>query len=79
MVDKHDKLKLIDFGLAESIDKNKKNQNIAGTPMYMSPEAYEGSIGKASDMWALGVLLYQIVSGYYPFNGSSRDELMDDI
>ena len=47
--------------------------------MYMSPEAYEGSIGKASDMWALGVLLYQIVSGYYPFNGSSRDELMDDI
>lgn len=42
MVDKHDKLKLIDFGLAEAIDKNKKNQNIAGTPMYMSPEAYEG-------------------------------------
>ena len=79
MVDKHDRLRLIDFGLAEVIEKSKKDVNIAGTPMYMSPEAYEGRISKASDMWALGVLLYQIVSGYYPFNGTSREDLMDDI
>ena len=47
--------------------------------MYMSPEAYDGKIGKPSDMWALGVLLYQIVTGYYPFNGTSREDLMDNI
>lgn len=79
MVDKHDKLKLIDFGLAEVVEKTRKDQNVAGTPMYMSPESYDGKIGKPSDMWALGVLLYQIVTGYYPFNGTSRADLMDNI
>ena len=42
MVDKHDRLRLIDFGLAEVIEKSKKDVNIAGTPMYMSPEEKTG-------------------------------------
>ena len=73
MIDKNNKVRLIDFGLAEfKMDNNKKSNHIAGTPYFMSPESLKGRQGKEADMWSLGVLLYLLISGEYPFQGTSR-------
>lgn len=48
---------------------------IAGTPLYMAPEMWRGYIARASDIYALGVMLYQMITGYPPFQGS-QTELM---
>jgi serine/threonine protein kinase len=68
-------VKLIDFGF--SVLTNTPNQRLkvfCGTPSYMAPEItrktdYEG---RPVDMWALGVLLYVMLTGTFPFRGVSE-------
>ena len=72
MIDKHDKIRLIDFGLAAVKHMGKSLDTIAGTPLYMAPEVLKGNYGKEADMWSLGVLLYTLVSGYLPFHGDTN-------
>src|SRR5262245_23807690 len=76
-------VKVLDFGLAKRVglagsDETKTFQTltqtglIMGTPHYMSPEVLQGHPADArSDLWALGVVLYQMVSGRRPFEGTS--------
>ena len=64
-------IKLIDFGFANFYNKKKKFNVYCGTPSYMAPELacripYDG---KASDVWSLGVLLYIMLTGDFPFKG----------
>ena len=75
MIDKHDNVRLIDFGLAAIKRHGKRLDTIAGTPLYMAPEVLNGSYGKEADMWSLGVLLYTLVSGYMPFQGRGNAAL----
>lgn len=68
------KVKITDFGLARTADDASVTQSgtIAGTPMYMSPEqAHSGDIDHRSDLFSLGSVLYQMVSGRPPFRASS--------
>ena len=62
-------MRLIDFGLAIALTSDRPQDNtIAGTPYYMAPEVLEDCpYGVTADIWALGVLLYTMVSGYLPF------------
>ncbi|KAF0247718.1 MAG: serine/threonine protein kinase [bacterium] len=64
-------VKLIDFGVAtvkESIDATTATNSIVGTPAYMAPEQFEGNPSGASDIYALGVIAYEILTGRPPFN-----------
>ena len=70
-------LKLIDFGLATQSVKDTKS---VGTPYYMSPELIDGISVPQSDVWSVGVILYQMLTGKYPFNASGeRNMLLDNI
>ncbi|MDJ0521215.1 MAG: bifunctional serine/threonine-protein kinase/formylglycine-generating enzyme family protein [Planctomycetota bacterium] len=63
---------LADFGLAADRTASKLSESgmLIGTPGYMAPEQYQGrpeDVGPHSDQWALGVLLYECVTGHMPF------------
>jgi tetratricopeptide (TPR) repeat protein/predicted Ser/Thr protein kinase len=75
---------LTDFGLAraEGEEDLTRTGAVLGTPHYMSPEQVRGrakEAGPAADVWALGVLLYEAVSGRKPFDGSTALEIYDRI
>lgn len=61
--------RLADFGLARMLKATAKTSNIAGTPTYMSPESFDGERTMQTDIWALGVILYQLLMGSLPFEG----------
>jgi len=68
------RLYLTDFGLARLVDGEAltRSGSAVGTPQYMAPEQVRGEgrlIGPATDVWALGVLLYEVIEGRAPFHG----------
>jgi serine/threonine-protein kinase len=71
-------LKLTDFGIARIMDTKKtKTGVILGTPSYMSPEQLAGrQVDGRSDLFSLGVTLYQLLSGKLPFTADSMATLM---
>ncbi|MCP4041842.1 MAG: serine/threonine protein kinase, partial [Gammaproteobacteria bacterium] len=71
-------MKITDFGIARITDSSKtKTGMVLGTPSYMSPEQLSGKkVDGRSDLFSLGVMLYQMVSGALPFQGDSMATLM---
>jgi serine/threonine-protein kinase len=70
--------KVTDFGIARVTDSSKtKTGMVLGTPSYMSPEQLAGKkVEGRSDLFSLGVTLYQMLSGSLPFTGDSMAQLM---
>ena len=52
---------------------------LAGTPYFISPDVLNGYYGKECDIWSLGVLLYLLLSGTFPFDGTNRTQVFDKI
>jgi len=75
---KSDTMKITDFGIARITDSSKtKTGMVLGTPSYMSPEQLAGKkVTGQSDIFSLGVMLFQMVTGKLPFSGDSMASLM---
>lgn len=52
---------------------------LAGTPYFISPEILKGVYGKECDMWSIGVIMFIVLSGDFPFDGDSWAEVFDKI
>jgi eukaryotic-like serine/threonine-protein kinase len=83
MVDAHDKIKLIDFGIAgDSAARRLTYANFTatlGTADYISPEQVKGKRGDGrSDIYTMGIILYEMLTGRQPFTGASPMEVMND-
>lgn len=68
-----------DFGLARLLKSTMTSTQVAGTLSYMSPEAFDGKPTILTDIWAAGVILYQLLSGRLPFPQDDYPALMKAI
>jgi eukaryotic-like serine/threonine-protein kinase len=83
MVDDRDEIKLIDFGIAMKEDARRLTfvnlSTMLGTPDYISPEQVQGKRGdQRSDMYALGVMFYEMLTGKVPFSGPNPLAVMNE-
>lgn len=83
MLDAEDHIKLIDFGIAGKAGARRltfgKLSQVMGTPDYISPEQVKGKRGDGrSDIYSLGIMLYEMLTGKTPFTGSNPFLIMND-
>ncbi|MEP6800453.1 MAG: serine/threonine-protein kinase, partial [Acidobacteriota bacterium] len=79
MLGEGDVVYLTDFGLAKSLEQSGLTQTgaVIGTPFYMSPEQVKGQeTDQRSDIYSLGIILYQMATGTLPFKGNTPYEVM---
>ena len=81
LIDSDNNIKIIDFGFSIHAPPETKLKIFCGTPRYMSPEIISKKeyYGPPSDIWSLGVLLYAMLCGYFPFKGISEMDLYEKI
>ena len=78
MIGEFDEVYLVDWGLARSLDENGevKSTRIVGTPAYMAPEMLDGVASPRSDLFAMGAVLYELLSGRPPYQGTTVGEVL---
>ena len=77
---KDDKIKIIDFGTAKKLDADKAEKAMCGTAEFLAPEIVNyDDISTQTDMWAVGVICYILLSGYSPFLGDNDGQTFNNI
>jgi eukaryotic-like serine/threonine-protein kinase len=73
-------IKLVDFGISKSIELGSEDDRVAGSPVYMSPEQLKrASLDPRTDLWSLGVVIYELIAGAPPFTGDDFSNLVSAI
>jgi serine/threonine-protein kinase len=77
LLGKNGRVKITDFGLAQDVGHRESGDFVLGTPWYISPEQVQGkAVDGRSDVYSLGVTLYQMLTGRRPFEGKSPDSVV---
>jgi serine/threonine protein kinase len=71
--------RLADFGISRVLKSTSQSSNIMGTPSYMAPEAFDGKRNEQTDIWSVGVIFYQLLSGRLPFDQADITSLLGAI
>jgi serine/threonine-protein kinase len=83
MVDAAGRVKVMDFGIArmakDSMTRYSMTNTVVGTPPYMAPEQEQGHVRRESDVYALAVCAYEMLTGKLPFVGIGAGMLMNKI
>lgn len=76
LFDQHYHLYLTDFGIASWLgEKPLHNGSLMGTPQYIAPELFNGYVDVRSEVYSVGILLYQILTGSLPFDGPDQRKI----
>jgi len=78
MLDGRGRVRITDFGLAALAESIDGADSRSGTPAYMAPEQRAGKPGVRSDVYSLGLILYEIFTGHGAFEGADRSKLRPD-
>lgn len=72
--------KIADLGFARKLDENQLAQTGCGTPLLMAPEVIGGQLyNHKADVWSIGCLFYELLTGFMPFTGISHQNLRDNL
>ena len=79
MVRPNGTIKLLDFGAAKELEEKEMSDTVTGSRPYMAPEQIMGKSQRRSDVWAIGVVMYVLYTGMFPFYHEVEKVLMDII
>src|SRR5205085_1668782 len=63
--------RITDFGISRIVSSGSMSTKAMGSPAYMSPESFNGNKSPQTDIWSAGVILYEMLTGEYPFNSEA--------
>lgn len=71
--------RLGDFGISRLYSSTTHSHGVAGTPIYMAPEAFDGKRNEQTDIWSVGIIFYQLLNGHLPFPNDDLGILLKSI
>jgi len=71
---------IADLGFAKQLQDTDLTKTMCGTPLYMAPEVLKGlPYSSKVDVWSLGAVFYEMITGFTPFTGINKDNLKDNL
>jgi len=73
-------VKIADLGFAKIMEYEDMSQTMCGTPLVMAPEVLNGKFyNHKADVWSLGIVFFELLTGFTPFNGYNKDDLQKNL